>query len=189
MDAQAAYAFFDLSPDSDDQDIVKRYRQLAKAYHPDTHLNSDPEEQDKNERLFKTLTAAQDIILKDRAKNPKRKADSKPNQNAGNYEPPKDFYSKDSVRRDPAEMAAQFQNNIAQARFQRLQKTIDDDYKSMLRGLVFTLATALIGNLSGFWFIYAGTGYFALSTGLIFLDWRDMRDRLKEERTEQNTAS
>lgn len=56
------YEILGVSKDATQDEIKKAYRKLSLKYHPDRHTSDTPEEQKKNEELFKEVTEAYDIL-------------------------------------------------------------------------------------------------------------------------------
>lgn len=56
------YDVLGVSKDATEDEIKKAYRKLSLKYHPDKHLDDTPEEQKKNEELFKKVKDAYDIL-------------------------------------------------------------------------------------------------------------------------------
>ena len=56
------YDILGVSKDATQDEIKKAYRKLSLKYHPDKHTGDTPEEQKKNEELFKDVAHAYDIL-------------------------------------------------------------------------------------------------------------------------------
>lgn len=56
------YDILGVSKDATQDEIKKAYRKLSLKYHPDKHTGDTPEEQKKNEELFKEVTEAYDVL-------------------------------------------------------------------------------------------------------------------------------
>lgn len=56
------YDILGVSKDATQNEIKKAYRKLSLKYHPDKHTLDTPEEQKKNEELFKEVTHAYDVL-------------------------------------------------------------------------------------------------------------------------------
>ena len=88
------YDILGVSKDATQDEIKKAYRKLSLKYHPDRHTGDTPEEQKKNEELFKDVAHAYDVLG-----NPEKRAqyDNPFSINEG-YE---DFFYNPFVRRKP----------------------------------------------------------------------------------------
>ena len=88
------YDILGVSKDATQDEIKKAYRKLSLKYHPDKHTGDTPEEQKKNEELFKDVAHAYDVLS-----NPEKRAqyDNPYSSNAG-YE---DFFYNPFARRKP----------------------------------------------------------------------------------------
>lgn len=56
------YDILGVSKDATQEEIKKAYRKLSLKYHPDKHVSDTPEEQKKNEELFKEVANAYDVL-------------------------------------------------------------------------------------------------------------------------------
>lgn len=56
------YEILGVSKDATQDEIKKAYRKLSLKYHPDRHTSDTPEEQKKNEELFKEVTEAYNVL-------------------------------------------------------------------------------------------------------------------------------
>ena len=61
-DLQDAWTIIGLNPKSTIQDVKKKYKVLAKKWHPDTNLNFDKNKKSANERFVKITNAYNKII-------------------------------------------------------------------------------------------------------------------------------
>lgn len=88
------YDILGVSKDATQDEIKKAYRKLSLKYHPDKHTGDTPEEQKKNEELFKDVAHAYDVLS-----NPEKRAqyDNPYSSNAG-YE---DFFYNPFARHKP----------------------------------------------------------------------------------------
>ena len=89
------YDVLGVSKDATQDEIKKAYRKLSLKYHPDKHAEDTPEEQRKNEELFKDVTYAYDILS-----NPEKRAQYD-NPYSGNKEEYEDFFYNPFIRRKP----------------------------------------------------------------------------------------
>ena len=88
------YDILGVSKDATQDEIKKAYRKLSLKYHPDKHTGDTPEEQKKNEELFKDVAHAYDVLS-----NPEKRAqyDNPYSSNIG-YE---DFFYNPFARHKP----------------------------------------------------------------------------------------
>ena len=88
------YDILGVSKDATQDEIKKAYRKLSLKYHPDKHTGDTPEEQKKNEELFKDVAYAYNVLS-----NPEKRAqyDNPYSSNEG-YE---DFFYNPFTRRKP----------------------------------------------------------------------------------------
>ena len=56
------YAVLGLKENATSSDIKKAFRQLAKAHHPDKYMGN-PEEKERNERLFLEIGTAYEVLM------------------------------------------------------------------------------------------------------------------------------
>ena len=69
------YDVLGVSKNATQDEIKKAYRKLSLKYHPDKHTGDTPEEQKKNEDLFKDVTHAYDVFRKNRRSHPRLRND------------------------------------------------------------------------------------------------------------------
>ena len=89
------YDILGVSKDATKDEIKKAYRKLSLKYHPDRHTGDTPEEQKKNEELFKDVAHAYDVLG-----NPEKRAQYD-NPYFSSNEGYEDFFYNPFVRRKP----------------------------------------------------------------------------------------
>ena len=89
------YEILGLQKGASDADIKKAFRNLSLKYHPDRHTGDTPEEQKKNEELFKDVAHAYDVLG-----NPEKRAQYD-NPYFSSNEGYEDFFYNPFVRRKP----------------------------------------------------------------------------------------
>lgn len=60
---QQCYEILGISTSSDENDIKRAYKRLARKYHPDLHMNESKEMQEKYKLKFQEITKAYTILL------------------------------------------------------------------------------------------------------------------------------
>lgn len=89
------YDVLGVSRNATQDEIKKAYRKLSLKYHPDKHVGDTPEEQKKNEELFKDVAHAYDVLS-----NPEKKAQYD-NPFANNNDIYEDFFYNPFIKRKP----------------------------------------------------------------------------------------
>ena len=59
------YELLEVSREATKDEIKAKYRELAKKYHPDRHVNSTPAEKEKAENMFKAINNAYEVLIDD----------------------------------------------------------------------------------------------------------------------------
>jgi len=59
------YELLEVSREATKDEIKAKYRELAKKYHPDRHVNSTNAEREKAENLFKAINNAYEVLIDD----------------------------------------------------------------------------------------------------------------------------
>ena len=89
------YDILGVSKDATQEEIKKAYRKLSLKYHPDKHVGDTPEEQKKNEELFKDVAQAYSVLG-----DPEKRAQYD-NPNPFNDDSYEDFFYNPFAKRKP----------------------------------------------------------------------------------------
>ena len=74
------YELLGISKEATKDEIKKKYREMAKKYHPDRYVNSTKEEKEKAENMFKDINNAYEVLIDD-----DRKAEYDRKNGGGDY--------------------------------------------------------------------------------------------------------